>query len=113
MPGSKATPPVVPVVLQLGTMELAVTGDWSCPACGFTLDLSQPSAQNPDMLLGTCSRCDAWFLYYQNATSPQCRILRLPTEAELESAATSGSATKPESPPRAQHPAPSRGHRRG
>lgn len=114
MPNSKATLPVVPVVLQLDTMELSETGDWSCPTCHCGLDLSQPSAQNPDMLLGTCAQCDGWFLFYQHATSPQCRILRIPTAAELESASPAKApAARSEPASRVERSASPRGSRRG
>ncbi len=112
MPNSKATPVDATVSLPVDHIELAETGDWHCPSCQHDLDLSQPSAQNPDMLLGTCPRCDAWFLFYQSATSPHCLVLRLPTATEVESAAAAAPASAPARGKRSAT-SPQRSHRRG
>ena len=32
----------------------------SCRACGAGLELSQPDADRPELLLGTCTDCGSW-----------------------------------------------------
>jgi hypothetical protein len=34
----------------------------ACPGCGYELELHQPDESQPDRLLATCRRCEAWFL---------------------------------------------------
>lgn len=94
MSNPRATP--IRVVLPLQEQTEADATRWRCPGCRSSLDLSQPSAQNPDMLLGTCPRCDGWYLFYQNVSNRQGLVLRLPDAGEVAQAATPSPVVTPE-----------------
>jgi hypothetical protein len=44
--------------------DLASRDDLTC-SCGGFPDLSQPSGEMPEALLGVCSNCQSWTLYAQ------------------------------------------------
>ena len=42
--------------------ELMITLRPTCPGCGESLELLQPDLSRYEAILGSCSRCPAWFL---------------------------------------------------
>jgi hypothetical protein len=36
--------------------------EFSCGRCGQVLEIHQPAADEPDLLLGTCPDCASWFI---------------------------------------------------
>jgi hypothetical protein len=36
----------------------------ACPSCGKRLNLHQPDVHLPDRMLGTCSKCQQWYVIH-------------------------------------------------
>ena len=60
---SSAHPSKHPVTLELVRVALdpANPDALTCTRCGHDLEVHQPEAEVPDLLLGTCPDCGAWF----------------------------------------------------
>lgn len=56
--GSQLSLTVETIVIAL---EPAGAVTLACRRCGVALDLHQPEPDDPDLMLGTCLECGAWF----------------------------------------------------
>jgi hypothetical protein len=77
-------PRATPAERILSVIARPIDGEgWNCPDCRSDLDVSQPSAADPDFLMGSCARCDVWFVFYETPAPGGTVVVRLPRPAEV------------------------------
>ncbi len=75
----------VSVVLGLFLIPSHAKVGVRCPSCTKALVLHQPDQENPDRLLGVCTRCEDWFLMDLGPDEAAWIVVPLPDAAFFRS----------------------------
>jgi hypothetical protein len=80
--------PVTVTMPVVGVEPCGARADWvCCLGCDQPLGLTQPEAEEPSRLVGTCGECGRWYLLDWHPGSGEGLMLLLPTHEGLLDAA--------------------------